>query len=34
VWEVMDDGDAAPSIDPDFARLRGLPGFRRAVGFW
>jgi tetratricopeptide (TPR) repeat protein len=34
VWQVMDEGDAAPSMDPDFARLRGSREFRRAVGFW
>jgi len=34
VWEVMDEGDAAPSMDPDFAGLRGSARFRKAVGFW
>jgi DNA-binding SARP family transcriptional activator len=34
VWQVMDEGDAAPSMDPDFARLRGSREFRRAAGFW
>ena len=34
VWQIMEEGDAAPSMDPDFARLRGSPQFRKAVGVW
>jgi len=34
VWKVMEEGGAIPSMDPDFARLRGSPEFRKAVGFW
>ena len=34
VWNVMEEGWSIPSIDPDFARLRGSPEFRKAVGFW
>ena len=34
VWQIMEEGDAAPSMDPDFTRLRGSPEFRKAVGVW
>jgi tetratricopeptide (TPR) repeat protein len=33
-WEVVEEGDATPSIDPDFAGLRGLSMFQRAVALW
>jgi hypothetical protein len=32
--EFIMDGDAAPSMDPDFASLRESPAFRAAVGRW
>jgi hypothetical protein len=34
VWQLMEEGGALPSMEPDFAELRGLPAFRKAVGFW
>jgi tetratricopeptide (TPR) repeat protein len=34
VWQLMEEGGALPSMEPDFAKLRGLPAFRKAVGFW
>jgi tetratricopeptide (TPR) repeat protein len=32
--EFVMNGDAAPSMDPDFSALRAAPAFRTAVGFW
>ena len=32
--EFIMDGDPAPSMDPDFADLRGSPAFKTAVGRW
>jgi hypothetical protein len=33
-WDVVETSDATPSIDPDFAPLRGLPKFKRIVALW
>lgn len=32
--EFIMNGDAAPSMDPDFSALRAAPAFRSAVGSW
>jgi hypothetical protein len=34
IWEVMAEGDAAPSMNPDFAALRGMPAYRKVVALW
>jgi tetratricopeptide (TPR) repeat protein len=33
-WDVVNEGDATPSMDPDFAVLRGLTKFQRVVALW
>jgi tetratricopeptide (TPR) repeat protein len=34
IWEVMAEGDAAPSMNPDFVGLRELPAYQRVVALW